>query len=200
MPAHHNWFVFPQPNAQAEVRLFCLPHAGGGLPTFGGWASALPKTVELCVVQLPGRGNRFNERPFVQMTVLIEALAELLPAVMDRSAAFFGHSLGALICFEAARALRNQGNRRPEQLFVSACAAPTLLPMIPSIHTLPDQAFLTELKKMNGTPSGVLENDELLALFLPTLRADFALFDSYVYHGGRPLSCPITALAASTIN
>ena len=153
----------------------------------------MPEEVELCVVQLPGRGARFNEHPYVQMASLIEVLSELLPAILDRSYAFFGHSLGALICFELARTIRNEGLRQPGLLFVSACNAPSKLPMVPTIHTLPDQAFISELRRFNGTPTDVLENNELMTLMLPALRADFALFDSYVYAEDFPLTCPIIA-------
>jgi surfactin synthase thioesterase subunit len=40
----------------------------------------------------------------------------------------------------------------------------------------------------------VLENAELMELLLPILRADFAICETYEYHDGRPLDCPISAL------
>jgi medium-chain acyl-[acyl-carrier-protein] hydrolase len=38
----------------------------------------------------------------------------------------------------------------------------------------------------------VLENAELMQLLLPSLRADFAVLETYVYTPERPLECPIT--------
>jgi medium-chain acyl-[acyl-carrier-protein] hydrolase len=65
--------------------------------------------------------------------------------------------------------------------------------MVPTIHTLPNQAFIAEVRRLNGTPTSVLDNNELMTLMLPTLKADFALFDSYVYADDLPLTCPIIA-------
>ena len=42
----------------------------------------------------------------------------------------------------------------------------------------------------NGTPQEILANRELLDLFLPGLRADFALSETYVYARARKLSVP----------
>jgi medium-chain acyl-[acyl-carrier-protein] hydrolase len=50
-----------------------------------------------------------------------------------------------------------------------------------------------ELRRFNGTPEAVLQNAELMQLFLPILRADFALHETYVYAAGEPLDCPISA-------
>ena len=46
---------------------------------------------------------------------------------------------------------------------------------------------------MNGTPEEVLRNEELMALMLPTLRADFAVCEEYVYTPDSVLDCPISA-------
>ena len=40
----------------------------------------------------------------------------------------------------------------------------------------------------------MLENEELLHLMLPLLRADFAVTQTYSYAEGPPLDCPLTAL------
>jgi medium-chain acyl-[acyl-carrier-protein] hydrolase len=52
---------------------------------------------------------------------------------------------------------------------------------------------MAKLRELNGTPEEVLENDELMQLLLPVLRADFALCETYVYRPEPPLDCPITA-------
>jgi medium-chain acyl-[acyl-carrier-protein] hydrolase len=61
------------------------------------------------------------------------------------------------------------------------------------IHALPNPEFLQELRRFNGTPEAVLENAELMQLLLPTLRADFAVVETYAYTPEQPLDCPITA-------
>lgn len=61
------------------------------------------------------------------------------------------------------------------------------------IHTLPDREFLAEIKKLGGTPDEVLHNEELMELFLPILRADFTLLETYKCMPEPPLAYPISA-------
>ena len=52
---------------------------------------------------------------------------------------------------------------------------------------------MAELRRLNGTPREVLEHEELMEIMLPVLRADFALYETYVYSPEPPLNCPISA-------
>jgi medium-chain acyl-[acyl-carrier-protein] hydrolase len=124
----------------------------------------------------------------------VEALAQALVPLLDKPFAFFGHSLGALVGFELARRLRWQSGVQPIGLFVSAARAPQIPPRHRSIHALPEKEFLSELRRLKGTPEKVLEDTELMQLTLPVLRADFAVYESYVYSiSGAPLDCFISA-------
>ena len=149
--------------------------------------------MEICSVQLPGRENRLREKPFTRLTSLVETLAGVLKPYIKIPFAFFGHSVGALISFELAREIRRQNCFGPIHLFVSGRRAPQLPDPDPPIHRLPEAAFVDELKRLNGTPDAVLQNSELMELFLPVLRADFAILETYDYVPEVPLNCSITA-------
>lgn len=182
------------PWPRAGFRLFCFAHAGGGASLFREWNGALGDRVGVCPIQLPGRESRFREPAFTRLGPLVEALVEALSPHLDRPFALFGHSLGALVAFELARRLRREGLFEPSQLIVSGSRAPQLPRTEPDVHRLSDAAFRAELRRLDGTPVELLENDELMDLLLPSLRADFALFETYAYTAGSPLSCPISAL------
>ncbi len=186
------WLVSPKPNPRARLRLFCLPYAGGGAHIFRGWADSLPPSVEVSALQLPGRGTRLMEPPLTRMSPLIEAIAQALRPRLDKPFAFFGHSMGAMVGFELARALRREHHLEPAHLFVSGCHAPQIPDPNP-IHALPEIEFLRELRRLNGLPEEVLENTELLQLMLPTLRADCMITETYAYTEEPPLRCPLTA-------
>ncbi|NJO48502.1 MAG: thioesterase [Leptolyngbyaceae cyanobacterium RM2_2_4] len=187
------WVTCPTPKPDAHLRLFCFPYAGGSSLNFRSWADHLPATVELCPIELPGRGPRMQEKPFTQLQPLIQAIAPALIPYLDKSFAFFGHSMGALVSFELAHLLRKDFGCSPSHLFVSGRRAPQLPDPDPPIHTLPDAEFIEELRRLNGTPEAVLQHDELMQLLLPTLRADFAVLETYRYTPAPPFDCPITA-------
>ena len=187
-----SWIACRKPNPQARLRLFCFPYAGSGASMFRTWSDGLPADVDVCPVQFPGRGTRLMETPFTQLSPLVEALAQALVPLMDKPFAFFGHSLGALVGFELARQLRRQSGVQPVRLFVSADRAPQIPHRDRPIHALPEGEFLVELRRLNGSPGKVLEDMELMQIMLPILRADFAVYETYVYATEPPLDCPIS--------
>ncbi len=187
------WVRFPQPNPLARLRLFCFPHAGGGASLYRLWPQGLPEEVEVCAVQLPGREGRMQEAPFTRMTPLVQTLLPALQPYLDKPFALFGHSLGALICFQLARQLRRQVGLLPVHLFVAAWPAPHLPHLDQPLHQLPEAEFIRSLRRLQGTPELVLRNRDLLDIFLPLLRADFAVAETYTYAAEPPLACPITA-------
>lgn len=194
------WLAYWQPKPQAGLRLFCFPYSGAGASIFREWARLLPDEVEVCPVQLPGRESRLVERPFTHLPTLVQAAMQGLRPYLDRPFAFFGHSMGALLSFELARALWRETGLLPVHLFVSGHRAPHLPPDEPPAHDLPDEAFIARVNKLKGTPTAVWNHPELRDLLLPILRADFALCETYQYHPARPLPCPITALGGLADN
>jgi len=187
------WVSRPKPNPGAQMRLFCFPYAGGGTAVFHAWPSGLPRAVEVCSLRLPGRESRLQEAPFNRLPLAVQALSDAILPYLDKPFAFFGHSMGALIAFELVRHLRRQQRATPVHLFVSGCSAPQLYTSEPPIHQLPHDAFIEELRRLSGTPDEVLQNNEILELLLPALRADFAVCEEYLYVPDGPLDCPISA-------
>src|SRR5947209_10810294 len=118
-PAPNNWLAWPLRATQAQLRLFCFPYAGGSGTLFRSWRSQLPATVDVCAIQLPGRGARIRERVYGQMGTLVPAISNAILPLCDRPFAFFGHSLGALISFELARAIRRQTGPEPVTVVAS---------------------------------------------------------------------------------
>lgn len=187
-------------NPQAKVRLFCFPAAGGGTPAYRDWPGQLSSDVELRPIRLPGREMRISETRFQEALPAARALAEGLRPYLDRPFAFFGHSMGALLAFELTRELRRRGGPMPFSLMVSGRRAPRIPLARNLFHTLPDADFIEILRTYyaGGTPEAVLQEEQLMALFLPTIRSDFAMTDAYAYSPEPPLDCPIHAFGGES--
>ena len=192
-PTTDSWVRIYEARPLARLRLFCFPYAGGGASVFRAWASELPREIEVCAIQLPGRENRILETPLAEIGEIAEALASAISPFLDREYAFFGHSMGSLVAFELARELRQRGERGPIHLIASGHRAPQVRRRRAPIHDLPQHDFIAQLRRMNGTPDGVLRNPDLMELVLPMLRADFAACDRYEYRPDDRLDCPISA-------
>ena len=184
-------WIYRRPSPAARLRLFCLPYAGGGSSIYSRWQGDFPEDVEVCAVELPGRRARLREPPIRRAAPLVEAIAEGLSPYLDLPFVFFGHSMGALLAFELALHLRRAGRPGPRALFLSAAAAPHLPRTRRLLWQLSDDEFLREIRGYGGTPEEVFSEPGLLALFLPVLRADFEVFDTYEYEDDGPLDCPL---------
>lgn len=133
-----------------------------------------------------------KEQPIGDLRRVVAELAKAIEPVCDRPVALFGHSIGGLLAFECARELRRRYGIEPVHLFVSGCPAPQIRDQ-DRLCELPDEEFVERMRHFNGTPREILDHAEMMELMLPTLRADFALRDTYVHQAEPPLGCPITA-------
>jgi medium-chain acyl-[acyl-carrier-protein] hydrolase len=182
------------PLTTSNIRLFCFPYAGGGTHIFRDWHNKLPHVIKVCPIQLTGREERISEPFYVSMPELIETMSKELEPYLHSPFAIFGHSMGAKIGFEFARAVRRKYELEPIHLFVSGASAPQMPNLTVPIYHLPYTKFIDALNNINGTPHAVLQNAELMEILMPRLRADFELIETYKYVAECTLTCPITAL------
>lgn len=158
---------------------------------YRGWQKWLPG-VDVCLVHLPGRDHRISEPPFTDLYALAAAIADQIDGEADLPYAFYGHSMGALVSFELTRELYRRGYAGPGHLFVSGQSAPHWCRPKPRIFNLPVDEFIAEVNKFHGTPRELLQNRDLINIFVDVLRADFQLVETYEYRRGEPLACPIS--------
>ncbi|MER5950461.1 alpha/beta fold hydrolase [Streptomyces sp. NPDC001904] len=176
----------------AALNLYCLPYAGSSARMYAHWDDILPAAVTVKPLELPGRGARWSEPALDQMPRLLEDLADAMGEARHTPYALFGHSFGGVLAFELARHLAERGFPAPQRLIVSACPAPHEATPLETTHDLSDEEFTDRLRKLRGTPEELLENQELMELYLPTLRADYMILDHYQAPGFALLKCPIS--------
>jgi medium-chain acyl-[acyl-carrier-protein] hydrolase len=191
------WIAYRKPRPGASVRLFCFPYAGGGASIYREWAAHLGDAVDVCPVQLPGRERRMGETAHTSLPALVRDMARALEGWMELPFAFFGHSMGASIAFELAAHLRDSGRPQPVRLFLSARQGPRVPPRQVPLHLVrDDDAFVRRLAELGAMPPEFLADAELMAFFLPLLRADASLCEVHVPQGP-PLAVPVTLLGGT---
>ncbi|MEU0406060.1 alpha/beta fold hydrolase [Streptomyces sp. NPDC006197] len=161
-----------------RLSLLVLPHAGGNAHAYSAWREHLPADVRLLIGQYPGRGARFSEDLPESVDDLALPVIDALPADTG-DLVVLGHSMGSLVAFEVTRALQAVG-RTPQGLIASACRAPVLPNQCP-VHPerLDDDQLVAAIKERGGTDDGILDDEELREIVLPSIRADFAIDDAY---------------------
>ncbi len=187
------WFSCYSPRVNADFRLLCFPYAGAGASVFRQWAAAADPSIEVQGVQLPGRESRLREPLLTDINLVVDALIHDAVDFLDKPFSIFGHSLGALIGFEFTRRLQSLSLPLPQRLFVSARQAPQVLLHGEKTHLLPESHLKEELRHYAGTPEVVLQDNDLMRILLPIIRADLAMNETYNYTPGSPIPCPISA-------
>ena len=201
----HTLWLQCRPEAEKpQLRLFCLPHAGSGASAFNSWNTSLPTSVQVCSILLPGRESRLSEPLYNHINPLLDDMTLALSPWLDIPFAIFGHSMGALLAFEWARRLQRNVLAQPIGLYLSGRRAPNVHDTNASLQTLTDREFMVELaRRYDGFPQEFFHNAELMEVYLPILRADIAVVESYHFQNGEPLNCPISVFAGirdTTIN
>lgn len=184
------WLAALERCEHPRLRLICFPFGGGGATAFYHWRGALPPGVELWAVALPGREHRSGEPAETDADAAVAALCAALEPLHDAPLAFYGHSLGAGLALQTAHELRAHGRPQPAR----AIASGRLPPHHPCERwsARSDDELLGHLSELGGLPPALLTNASFLALYLPRIRADFALNESLRYVRLPPFGFPLT--------
>ncbi|MFD6565079.1 thioesterase II family protein [Micromonospora profundi] len=178
------------------MRIYCLGHAGGSARSFASAVDRHADGFTMVPVERPGRGERWREPPCQDWPELLADLSERILGELDGTPyGLFGHSLGALVGYELAHALRDAGH--PSDLLVlGGRNPPWMAPGSALWHAadLPDEELFARLVALGGADArgaGPLT----YRTFLPMLRADLRLAQAYRPGPSRPrLTTPVVVL------
>lgn len=176
------------------MKLFCIPFSGGNAYSYSGFRKYLPADLELCGLELPGRGKRIAEPLLYRVEAMTEDLLRQIDDKIDGRYAIFGHSLGALLAFTLCRTISAKGLNLPGILFLSGQTAASL--MVPGEkYNLDDDELLQLIREMEGTPEELLADPDFLHYFLPVIKADFQSVAAYRHvPSGPAMKIPIAVL------
>ncbi|MET8975192.1 alpha/beta fold hydrolase [Streptomyces sp. NPDC004539] len=179
------------PRPSAPARLVCFPHAGGAASYFRDWGGRGVPGAQVWAVQYPGRENRIREPFPPDLHTLADRLAEELSGFLDRPAVFFGHSMGAVVGYEVVRRLTADGRADAvRHLVVSGCGAPHRVRPFAGqegAHLLDDDRLVALLKELGSGNAALLDDPDMRSAFLPAVRADYRIVQSYAPRTGGPL-------------
>ncbi|KAF1007478.1 MAG: Thioesterase PikA5 [Luteibacter sp.] len=173
----------------ASARLVCLPHAGGSASAFRRWRDLLPDDIDLLAVQYPGREDRYTDPFATDIGKLADELVVALAVHMDRPLLLFGHSMGASIAYEVALRLERRGTLCAG-LVVSAHPPPHRQ-RESDLYLQDDDALVADVRRLADQRPSLLDDPEARSLFLPMLRADYRLIETYRRAIPVPLQTPI---------
>ena len=177
-----------------RINLFCLPFAGGSKYAYRGYAKAAPAALNVIPLELPGRGARYKAALLTDMDRIVADVFGQVQDRLDQPYAIYGHSMGTLVGYLLTKRILHEDLPPPRSLFFSGRGGPSLPADDAPYHLLPRPAFLAKIRELGGCPEEVLQDNELMNLFEPILRADFKALETCPYAGTFPFPIPITAM------
>ncbi|NEE31339.1 thioesterase [Streptomyces sp. SID7982] len=189
--ARGGWIRQYHPPRGDAPTLVCFPHAGGAASAYFALSAALSEGAEVLVVQYPGRQDRLEESALEDLGEMADGVVAALKPWADRPLTLFGHSMGSVVAYEAARRLERGPGPGPAGLIVSGNMAPSV-ERDQGIHRKDDEELMAWMSDLAGTPPAVLADRELLATVIPALRGDFTALETYRHPEGGAVACPIS--------
>ncbi|TKI77004.1 thioesterase, partial [Bacillus wiedmannii] len=90
------------------------------------------------------------------------------------------HSMGGLIAYELCKEIESRNLNAPVHVFLSGVKPPNFI-REQKVSNLPEKEFKDVILNLNGTPKEVLNNQQLMDMFIPILRSDFKLIEEYKF-------------------
>ena len=189
-------------SANDDRVLVCFPPVGAGGTCFNGdFARAVD--ARCFAVDVPGRRGAKEQRPWagtaIDLATVVAREIEDISAT-DDVIYLYGHSAGAWVAFECARALAG----RVSGLYVSGARAPCLAhwlndldvetPRLSQIHN--DDAFWAAFERRYGLSNELRATQDSM---IDSLRCDFRLCESYE-GSTEKLDVPLTAIGIKNDN
>ncbi|MEU6145654.1 alpha/beta fold hydrolase [Streptomyces sp. NPDC047081] len=191
MTVTQDWLRCVTPRPEAAVRLICLPHAGGSASFYSAWGARLPQA-EVHAVAYPGRAHRFDDPLAEDLVEMAREIAAAIEPLADRPLALFGHSMGAAVALETARALE-AADVSLAHLFASGSRNGPLPGSLPPPSEDPAE-LMQQLVRLGGTDPELAEDPDFQELVLPYALGDGKLFHAYRMSSEPLLRCPVTCV------
>ncbi|WP_336039008.1 thioesterase II family protein [Acinetobacter calcoaceticus] len=182
------FYYIPKIKNNIKRRLFCFPFAGGLANYYFSFEKFVPDDLEIVAIQYPGRfGN--NDQNIHSIDELVNFIYNRISHLLDLPFSFFGHSMGAIVAYELSKRMQNNFNIIPQYLFLSGRSAPENRKET-YIHTMNDVDLVNKLISLSGIPNELISNNLLLEQFLPAIRNDIKLIETWCLTDKNKLKIP----------
>lgn len=177
-----------------NYKLFCLPYAGGSANNFYKWKKDFKNSIDIVPVELAGRGRRIDEPPYQTIDQAVNDIYNCIYPYLKGKVpyAILGHSMGACLAYELTLKIGRNNNTPPDIVFLSGSNPPEEKSNS-RFGLYPDNKLIEKLYELGGLKEEILHNKELLEIFLPIIKADLKMIESYRSEK-KKINCNIIAL------
>lgn len=162
------------------IQLFCMPFAGGNASAFSELSNLLDESIDVHVIEYPGRGTR-NREPYCE--TMDELIADAKKQVENHRNkglpfAILGYSMGVEVTFNLAQF---ELSEKPSHLFIAAREAINYDTNGHDFSLLDKNDFIDKIVALGGISEKLLSNRRFLDIYMKPIYADYKLLYQYKY-------------------
>lgn len=190
----NSWFRYAGGKSKIKGNIFCFPHAGSSASFFAKWKS-LAENSCIYPIQYPGRENRRSEKCPVSVEKLAYDFVEAeIETLCSEPYIFFGHCMGSLAAWEAAKEMKRRNKALPEAIIVSSSPSPACAE-IQKASDMSDEEAIENLCRLGYISRSIVAEKEFFDYYMSVMKTDRALLEAYDYKAqeGVKLECGIYA-------
>lgn len=178
-----------------SVNLFCIPYAGGNASAYRCFMEHLDSEIVPYFIELAGHGRRMGEKLKSSVMENAEDIYSQISARLDGTPfILFGHSMGTLLEYEVLKLIQERKGMAPIHAFFSGRYTPDVF-TCEEHYKLPEDHFLAMLRLYGGTPDEFYSSPELIQIFLPIIRNDYQVVETYNFGKKKVFDADFTVMA-----
>lgn len=187
----NKWIAHERIGEENTINLLCFAYPGGSASNFAPWKKLLDSKINLVPILYPEREIRKNDPMEESFSLFVEDFIHDNQKLFEIPYAFFGYCGGAVLAYEIAIQVKKLYKKEPVWGFIASSEAPEYLR--DSILEFPTEGTREDIIKylldLEMFDENIVRNNVFLDYYIPMLRADCKMLDTYNHQIHDKLQC-----------
>ncbi|MGC4019648.1 MAG: thioesterase domain-containing protein [Muricomes sp.] len=190
------WIAHERVKPEGKINLLCFTYPGGSASNFAPWKRNIDDRINLIPILYPEREVRKNDKMEESFELFIKDFMEENESLFAMPYAFFGYCGGAVLGYEIAVKAAGLYGKEPVWGFVASSEAPEYLKdsLVPFPEENAESDIVEYLLGLKIFDKSIVNNKIFLEYYIPMLKADCSMLDTYEYIKQGKLKCDFDVL------
>lgn len=149
---------------------------------YNQWKKYLHESIELCPIELAGRGMRSKDDFYTSFEEVIDDVYDWIDKnIDDYQYSIFGHSMGSTIAYEVCCKITELNKKKPVSIYLSGRGHPDISINSIKFNLMENREFMDEIIKLGGIPEEYKNSKVLINYVLPIIKSDFKILENYTH-------------------